>query len=165
MPMFKSDSSNAGGSFGILPEADYECVISEIKQDVSKGEKTKGALMLKITYTIREDVEQEGKKRKIFDQLIDHESTSFKFDQLYAALGFEDGREFNSVEEVIDAIAYGCVIVHTKNEVYQEKTSAKVHYLKPSEVEKANKPANGGNYDPFADNGQPIDISADDLPF
>jgi len=164
MPFFTHDSSQAGG-FEPLPIGEYECIISEVKIDVSKGEKTKGAPLLKLVLTVREDVEQEGAKRKIFDQLVAAENTMFKFHQLSEALGFENGQEFDTIEEYAEAIAYQPVRIKSKNEEYQGKTNTKVNFYKPSEA-----PVDGvaianavvGRTNPL---DAPTDISDEDLPF
>jgi len=164
MPFLKHDASQAGG-FEPLPVGEYECIISAIKITESQGEKTKGAPMLKLELTVREDVEQEGAKRKLFDNLIASESTQFKFFQLFGALGFEDGREFDSIDEIAEAIAYQPVRVKTKNEDYQGKPQTKVNFYKLSEhAVDGSVLANAvvGRANPL---DAPIDISDDDLPF
>lgn len=160
MSFLKTNSNEAGG-FGLLTPGEYEVVISEVK----KGKSQAGNEKLDLTLTIRSNVEQKHQKRKIFDTLAVTEKAMFKFHNLGMAL-FGEGQEFGSIDEFKKAITnqYVRVKIKTDKSVYQGEEREKdvvVTYMPATDG------AGGGEgpADPFQDNGRPIDISEDDLPF
>lgn len=162
----KFDENEGGGKeFPILPPAEYECVFTKVLVEPSKA----GNPMIKATLTIRKELdgeEQEGGGRKLFENIVFTKDAMFKFHQLGKALGWEQGREFEDLPEIAAAILYQPIRVKTKNEPYEGKINPKVSYYKPAEVEYAGTPdADEPTHDPFANDGKPIDISDDDLPF
>jgi len=95
-----------------LPEGEYEVVISEVE----KRRSTSNNDMLKVTFTVRSDFEQNGKKRKVFDYLVDTEKAKFKFQQLAKALQFSNERNFNTIEEFAKAILFEPARITVKHE-------------------------------------------------
>ena len=67
---------NNNREFSPIAEGDYEALISEAKIGKSKSS---GNDMITITVTIRDDVNQQFAKRKIWDYLVDTEKAKFKF--------------------------------------------------------------------------------------
>lgn len=96
MSFFKVNHNEAT-SFGPIPEGNYECFISEVEVKTF-GSGNQG---LSLTYTIRNDVDQEGKKRKVFENAPVLEATMFKFQNLAKATSLPDGASFNSAEEML----------------------------------------------------------------
>jgi hypothetical protein len=171
MPFLSTDSKQ-GGNFDPITPGEYEVVISEVQVTTSSSQNP----MIKAVLVIRSDVDQEFANRKIFDNLAVTEAAMFKFHNLSSALGFEDGHEFDTLEEFAQSILYSTVRVKTKQEEYNGNVNAKVVTYKPSEEGAASPESvvNASTYggrssrtasDPFADDGKPIDISDDDLPF
>jgi hypothetical protein len=158
-----------GGAFEPLPIGEYEVVISGIEIGKSNGDKTKGADVLKLTLTVREDIDQPGKKRKIWDNIIFAESTIWKWQQLAKAVTFEDGQKFNTVQEVAQALAYKSVRIKNKHEVQTQgagagNTNDKVAFYMASKSPLAVVP--GAGADPFATTpAGPATGSDDDVPF
>lgn len=95
-----------------LPEGEYEVVISEVE----KRKSTSNNDMLKVTFTVRSDIEQQGKKRKVFDYLVDTEKAKFKFQQLAKALQFPNDKSFNTIEEFAKAILFEPARITVKHE-------------------------------------------------
>src|SRR5690625_3112618 len=54
-------------TFGPLPEGEYEAFITMV--DPNHVARNTGAKGIQFVYTIRDDVEQEGQKRKIYDSI------------------------------------------------------------------------------------------------
>lgn len=161
--LFTVNHAEAKSGFEPLPIGEYECVISEVKIGKSEGTKTAGCDKLDITLTVREDIEQEGKKRKFFDSIIFAPSLGWKIQQFFKACAFEDGKSFNTIQEVAQAVAYRSVRIKNKHEVQTVgknagRTNDKIDFYKESE-----NPLNGvgapgaAGFDPFAttDSGEP----------
>jgi hypothetical protein len=160
MSFLKTNKDEAGG-FGVLTPGEYEVVISEVKKTTAKES---GNEMLALQLTVRSNVDQLHKKRKIFDNLVVSEKAMFKFHNLAMAL-FGEGSEFESLDAFKKAITnqYVRVLIKNENNTYKGETKLVdrvVNYM-PSAAE-------GGSdapTDPFADDGRPIDVNEDELPF
>lgn len=156
MSFLKVNPDNAGGFSPIKP-GKYEVVISEVKKDKAKSS---GAEMLKLTLTIRSNVDQEFKKRKVFDNLVVSENAMFRFDQVAVACGYGKDHDFATIDEFAKAIRGQVVAVTIKNETYDGKIQDRVAQYHVSEYpvqrdeEEAGEEYDGG-----------IEVSEDDLPF
>jgi hypothetical protein len=98
--------------FTVLPEGDYDVIISEVEKKQSSA----GNDMLKLTLTIRTDIAQDGHKRKIWDYLVDTEKAKFKFQQVAKGLDFAEGAKYDTIDEFAEAILYKAVKVTIKHE-------------------------------------------------
>lgn len=139
---FSMDEKQAGG-FDALPKGEYEVVISEVKVDKSSN----GNPMIKATLTVRTDVDQEGSNRKIFDNLVATEKAMFKFHNLGKALGWEQGREFATLDEYAREILYKPVRIKLGQRTYQDKLQNNVESYIPAQAPYGG-PSNSD--DPFA---------------
>lgn len=162
----KFDSKKAEGTFTLLPEGEYEAFISEIDHGFSSSENE----MLTVNYTIREDVDQEGKGQKLrFDRFVNTEKAHWRFHALNKALKVDEGAEWEDFAEwqhFIKGKAVRVVVKHEEAEFGKNagKIFPVVTGFKASTV--------GGELtfskvdnDPFANTGGQIDITDDDLPF
>lgn len=152
MGFLRTDYSEVSTGFEPLPVGDYECIIS--KTEVTETKETKKP-MLKVTLTVREDIEQEGQKRKFFDNMVEQENMMWKFQQVAKAAQLEQGVELDTLADFAAAILYKPVTIRNKHRVYNGETQDTVGFYKESQFE-----AGSG-----AGTGAPIDISDDDLPF
>jgi hypothetical protein len=98
--------------YSVLPEGDYEVLISEVEKKQSQS----GNDMLKLTLTVRTDVTQEGQKRKVWDYLVATEKAMFKFQQVAKALDFQDGVKYDTIDEFAKAILFKPVQITVKHE-------------------------------------------------
>lgn len=163
---FSVNSKEIGG-FDPLPKGDYEMVVTEVKIRQGETAFSSGNTGLDVTLTVRNDVEQEGAKRKVFDTLVALPSVMFKFQQYSVAVGLEEGTKIESLEAFAKAIMYKPVTatlgidsyVKDGDKVFKNDVKA----IKPAKTGYAGGAPTGG--DPFSDDGKPIDISDDDLPF
>jgi len=178
--MFTVNHQEAGGSFEPIAPGTYEAVITEVSIETFKT----GSEGVKITLTIRADVDQRFTKRKLFDNCVYSEKSIFKFQQYTKAVQVPEGTNVDSLEQFKALILYKPVSVKVTNEEYNGKMQDRVQYVDVATVpynspdgaaNPFNVPGSGqadekmpwesDKSDPFSDDGRPIDISADDLPF
>lgn len=162
---FVKDRSKAGSNFDVLPTGAYEVFITgaELK-DSSSSEYQ----YYNVVYTIRDDIEQPGKGRKVWDIYSLSPKAEFKFHAILDALEVEDGVEFESEEEIIRFMNGKAIIAVLGAEKRKDRDG---NMTERNNV-KATKPsALGGEYtaptdsnDSFSGGGT-INISDDDLPF
>lgn len=199
MGLFTVNHSEAGGFEPIKPGT-YEAVITEVEVKTFGT----GSQGIKATLTIRDDVDQQFQKRKIFDNLVLTDSAMFKFQQYAKAVGMPEGYSPETLEEMAGNMKFKAVKVKISNETYEtnsgeERIQDRVDFvdiptvpyggqatagdpfnapgmappdasnpiLGGGQAPSSSKPPweQQGSADPFADDGKPIDISEDDLPF
>ena len=171
-------SYNDAQDFSPVPPGTYEVIISATEAKTTST----GKPMLTLTHTIREDVDQPAKKRKLFDNLVVTEKAMFRFQNIAKATKMPEGAVFNTPEDVVQAFgrhlkgqALKIVVKHDpNNERFPEQVAGySESKLAGGTVAGANPFQNGGpefpaetgvDGPPWAD-GKPIDISDDDLPF
>jgi len=152
------------GDFQPLPIGDYEVIVSKVEMKKTKA----GDDMINLELTVRDDVAQEGKKRKFFDNLPIMEKLMWKIQTISKHAGFANGETFDTPADFARALQYKCFSIRNKHEEYNGKTSDRVAYYNASKA-----PLTGGgsssdpfaNNDPFAKTGKAIHITDDDLPF
>jgi hypothetical protein len=155
MGFLKTDYTDVNAGFNALPIGEYECIVSEVKiADTSTGKK-----MLKVTLTVRDDIEQEGRKRKFFDNLVEQDNMMWKFQQVAKAAQLPAGMDLDTLADFAGAIQYKTVRIKNKHEIYNDEKQDRVAFYIESKYE------GGGTADPFAGQGGTIDIGDDDLPF
>lgn len=151
---FTVNHKEAGGTgFDPVPVGEYEVIASKVEVTTSKSS---GAPMLKLQLTIRDDVEQEAQKRKLFDNLVFMDSMVWKIQQVYKAFGLADGVVMNSIEDVAQNLMYKVARVKVKHETYQDKTQERVDFYTQPQNPLVNPNTNAPSL---------TDISDDDLPF
>jgi hypothetical protein len=153
MSFFKLDPEQARG-FEPLPIGEYEAIVSNVEVTKAKS----GNQMIKATLTIRDDVDQPGRKRKVFDMFVATDAAMFKFHQFGKAAGIEEVPTIEAYAKIMHGKA---VRFKNKHETYNEKTSDKVAYYMPATVEYKGSVS---YQDPF-DSGATFNIANDDLPF
>lgn len=143
------------GNFDVLPIGEYECFVSEVKV----VESSTGKPMVKSTLTIRDDVEQGGQKRKLFDNMVEQESMMWKFQQVAKAVQIPNDAELESLADFAAAIQFKPVCVKVGQKIYNGEQQNEIKAWKESKIggDFGNSPNSGGDGS--------IDISDDDLPF
>lgn len=167
---FKLDADNTKG-FKLLPEGEYEVYPTVFDKETAKS----GNKMAQFNYTIRDDIDQEGQGTEIrFDNFVQTEGALWRINQASVAAGLDMDKEYGDdfVWEWAEDFVNKAVRVVVGHRTYNGKTFPEVREFLPSMYggEYAGKPktegaANTGTADPFAKDGEPIDISDDDLPF
>lgn len=156
MGFLRTDYTDVNAGFAPLPIGEYECIVSAV--EVTKSQNS-GSPMLKVTLTVREDVEQAGQKRKFFDNIVEQANMMWKFQQVAKAAQLPAGEDFESLADFASAIQYRAVRIKNKHEVYNGDTNDRIAYWMESKE-------NSGAYTaPSGGNAGQIDISDDDLPF
>lgn len=187
----KRAKENSGG-FGLIKKGEYELIVTDgqFRNEQGKTPNINLALAIRTDF----DQEFKGRKlfhtmwiSQVFEPKEGKEKSPYEYcmemiEAFTMACGAPDGVEFSSPEEVIKFVkgkgvrGYVGVREHDGKE-YNEIKSFKVSE-KPGIVQQDT--TNGGanmqkteqkssqqkfNDDPFANDGQPIDIDDDDLPF
>lgn len=158
MGFLRVDYSEAGG-FDALPVGEYEAIVSAVEVTQTKGGEGKEKKpMLKATLTIREDVEQAGKKRKLFDNMVWQDSLMWKFQQVAKAVQIPEGEDIETLEDFANAIAYKAVRIRVGQRTYNGEVQNDIKGWGEPKFE-------GGGAVGNPNAGGTIDVSDDDLPF
>ena len=126
-------------AFSIVPEGEYEFVITAARVSVTRG----GTEFIDIQLTIRNDVDQQCRNRVVYspiwrrkdpkeeDKACDGFMAS-AINQLSRAAGLENGKTYAGVaqwcEDLVGKPVRGCIY----HEDYNGRTSAKVNRLSPT---------------------------------
>lgn len=171
MTFFSTNHSEAStGDFQPVDEGTYEVFISSVEKTTFST----GAEGLNLQFTIRGDLEQDFANRKLFDRLVCSEKAMFRWNNISKATNMPDGQTFNSAQEVIQAFGEHLngkpLRVTIKHREWEGKIREEVKAYSESDYEggQASNAFDASQYasqDPFAEDGKPIDISDDDLPF
>lgn len=123
-----------GGS--LVPQGNYEAIITNAEIRQTKNGKYKVGL----TLTIRNDIQQDCQNRVLFIDIwrkreptpADEQVDGFNFAQLMAvsrAAQIPSGQSFESLEQFLQALCGRCLIATVKHETYNGETTAKVDPL------------------------------------
>ena len=121
---------------GLVPQGNYETVVTNAEIRQTKNGKYKVGL----TLTIRNDIQQECQNRVLFIDIwrkreptaADEQVDGFNFAQLMAvsrAAQIPSGQSFESLEQFLQALCGRCLIATVKHETYNGETTAKVDPL------------------------------------
>lgn len=161
MSFFNYNPNEAGSGFDPVPAGEYEVIISEAKVATFNS----GNRGLKITLTIRDDVDQEGGKRKVFENFVESANAMFKFHNLAKGLEWAEGDGATTLEDFANKVQYAAVRVKLKVTAATGQYAAKNEVVTYLPTQAASHSGGGFGGDPFKNDGTPIDISEDDLPF
>lgn len=121
---------------GLVPQGNYETVVTNAEIRQTKNGKHKVGL----TLTIRNDIQQDCQNRVLFIDIwrkreptaADEQVDGFNFAQLMAvsrAAQIPSGQSFESLEQFLQALCGRCLIATVKHETYNGETTAKVDAL------------------------------------
>ena len=121
---------------GLVPQGNYETVVTNAEIRQTKNGKYKVGL----TLTIRNDIQQDCQNRVLFIDIwrkreptpADEQVDGFNFAQLMAvsrAAQIPSGQSFESLEQFLQALCGRCLIATVKHETYNGETTAKVDAL------------------------------------
>jgi len=159
MAFFKSNHGDSDNPFGVLPVGEYEAIIKKAEHKTAST----GSEMIALTLIIRDDYEQQGKKRQLFDNLVLTEKMVWKVNQVLKVVGSPDGIEFETAQELINVLQFQPVRIKVGQREWQGNKQNNVQEYKPTMkpgvemvIEQGDGELNGG---------KPIEISDDVLPF
>jgi hypothetical protein len=139
--------ANSGGKkeFEPIAEGKYQAIIKEA--EIAKS--SSGNDMIKVTLVIRDDVQQQYGKRKVWDYIVASEKAKWKMQQVAKAIGLEQGKQIASIQEFAKEILYKPVTISIKHEQDEyngeTKTRERIGFYDVAEV-----PAGNTQSDPFA---------------
>ena len=133
---FGTNYENIPQGGGLVPQGNYETVVTNAVISQTKNGKYKVSLML----TIRNDIQQDCQNRVLFIDIwrkreptaADEQVDGFNFAQLMAvsrAAQIPSGQSFESLEQFLQALCGRCLIATVKHETYNGETTAKVDAL------------------------------------
>ena len=110
----------------ILPEGSYEVYVSEYKMD----DEEKGS----FTLTVREDVEQDYPKRKMWVNLNTNPNIAWKLSTIARAAGVPAGTDFDTFEDYMRAVNGKSMKVVVGHREYNGKTYVDVKGFYPTRL-------------------------------
>ncbi len=121
---------------GLVPQGNYETIITNAEIRQTKNHKHK----VSLTLTIRNDIQQDCQNRVLFIDIwrkreptpADEQVDGFNFAQLMAvsrAAQIPSGQSFESLEQFLQALCGRCLLATVKHETYNGETTAKVDPL------------------------------------
>lgn len=133
---FGTNYENIPQGGGLVPQGNYETIITNAVISQTKNGKYKVGFML----TIRNDIQQDCQNRVLFMDIwrkreptpADEQVDGFNFAQLMAvsrATQIPSGQSFESLEQFLQALCGRCLIATVKHETYNGETTAKVDPL------------------------------------
>lgn len=158
-----------------VTDGKYEAVINSVAEDATKG----GIQFINLDLIIRNDLKgQKFGNAHIFTRIFKSKKTN-KYPigmimTIAKAAGMKDKTHFDSLEDYFQKLWHRPVLVTVKNEEseyngkkYENLNVKRWEISKFPEVQHQFKESNKETdpTDPFANGGQSIDISDDDLPF
>ena len=176
---FKYNSKNTGNA-RIEKAGDYEVYPSKYASQLTRE---KHNPMIVMNYVVRSDVDQPAAGALIqFDNFVDSENSGWRFNALSkATAAFQNDFDFGTMEGwaenmlgkpikvrvKLDDKGYAQVVSFKESDHPEMKEQPRIfsHKDTNSAAAKAQAGMNAASGDPFANNGGPIDISDDDLPF
>lgn len=149
-------------SYGLLPEGEYEVVIERIEEQVSKN----GKKNISIMFRVRDDIQQEGVNRVLFESIWKEKDTDFynrkRLNQLIGTQHFQDGTVFKDINDVLNNLkgVYLIAVVKVVYNDYKQEDENGISYYKTS-----NHLPKALSSEPVKKNTQGIEIADEDLPF
>lgn len=127
-------SKPAESNYGLVPEGEYDVIIKEAYENVHK---TNGKPCINLTFTIRNDVDQECKNRNLFLTLWkkrepnadDMQADGYNYNQLKVLLSAAriEQVNFESVADFCRALIGKCVVVSVYHEEYKGKKQERIY--------------------------------------
>lgn len=177
MSGFKLDFNDVFEGYQKIEDGVYEVVIDHATEDATQS----GAEFTNFQMTIRNDLDQPFKNQKIWHRVWKAKATGkynmTMFNTIGKAAGLQAGKVYNSFDELLADFEGKPVQVYVENETseWNGKTyeNLNVKQWKPTKFpnvqhqwkQSNNQQNNHNSNDPFKDNGQPINVSDDGLPF
>lgn len=133
---FSTNYENVNDDYEVLPEGDYEVVIRNIEERITK----KGATGLNLSLVIRNDVEQNYKNRYIFHTLwkrkeptaADKQVQGYSFNQvmrLAKSAGLPSGKTYETLQDMCRDLMHRPLKITLEHREFNGKTQEDVKYV------------------------------------
>lgn len=152
---YKYDATQVN-EYGLIAEGLYEVILEKAETKTLPSGKEKIGIMFRI----RSDVDQAFQNRVVFEDIWKERDTEFfnrkRLNMLMGTQNFENGKTFNSIAELIDALtgAFLQINVTKSYDDYRQEEVNGISYYRSSEHKPQTVAAT-----------QPSDTSEDDIPF
>lgn len=151
---------------GPIPEGNYEVVVKEAKEDVTKN----GVQHISLDLVIRNDIKQGYQNAHIWAKLWKSKETgqySMKmFNTIGKALNIPNGKYYNSLNELLQDFNGKVCTVKVKHEEYNGYINAKVAAWNNTKFPNCNHLWNAGqNGNAVPGLGQEVSFHNNDVPF
>ncbi|EAH3782414.1 DUF669 domain-containing protein [Listeria monocytogenes] len=164
--VFKLDTEDVFG--GQVEDGVYEVIINHATEDATPS----GAEYINVDLIIRNDINQKFKNAHIFHSIWkakkNNQYNAKSINTIGKAVGLANGKEYNSLTEVLEDFALKTCRISVKNETseYNGKTYNNLN-VKSWAESKIPGPANHqfAAKDIAQQDNQPMNITDDDLPF
>lgn len=155
--------------FGVLPSGDYEAFITAAAETKSTG----GTLGIGLVLTIRDDVpKQLGGGRKVRHTVWVTDKTEGMVQDFLVSCNFPDGTTFEGIADICEKVKTLSIRaklgLNRNNADFNEVKSfdkSQVGGFYQGEMEEFASNSSSASSSAGQDDGKPIDISDDDLPF
>ncbi|MCR2045513.1 DUF669 domain-containing protein [Anaerosalibacter massiliensis] len=124
--------------FGLIEEGEYEVIVAKAFEDAAKS----GTMFINLHLVVRNDVDQKYQNKYIFASIWQSKETNQyhagMLNTVAKALRIENGKRYNSLEELLNDFRGKTARVTVKHEEYNGKTNARVKGWEPSKFETCN---------------------------
>lgn len=144
----------------LIEEGEYEVIVTKAFEDTTKN----GAIFINLHLQVRNDIDQKYKNRYIFASIWQSKETGQyhpgMLNTIAKALRIENGKRYNSLEELLNDFVRRTARVKVGHEEYNGKTYERVKSWEPSRFDVCNHVFKAENIpDGF------IEIEDDNIPF
>src|SRR5699024_475982 len=150
----------------LVEEGEYEVIVAKAFEDAART----GTMFINLHLQIRNDIDQKNKNRYIFASIWQSKETNQyhtgMVNTIAKALGIENGKRYNSLDELLNDFIGKTARVVVKHEEYNGNTNARVKAWELSRFNSCNhqfKSNNNNNQNNNLPGFQPV--SNDDIPF
>jgi hypothetical protein len=150
----------------LIEEGTYEVIVHKAFEDVAKS----GTMFINLQLVVRNDVDQKYKNKYIFASIWQSKQTGEyhkgMLNTVAKALRIENGKRYNSLEELLNDFVNRTARVTVKHEEYNGNVNARVKAWEQSRYQTCNhqfKDSSNSNSGFNLDGFTPVDDS--DLPF
>lgn len=159
--------TKAESDLPLIADGDYEAIIEKME---IKTLPTSGKEKIAITFRIRSDVEQEAKKRIVYDDIWKEKDNPQYFNrkrlnQLMGTQDIKDGTVFDTIKDVMNALQGGAIIIHVGHEMdtFRGKEINRVKWYSSSRFKPQSIGAKPADASPASEPSP--EVEDEDLPF
>ncbi len=111
---------------GLIDEGTYEVVVTKAFEDATPN----GAIFINLHLVVRNDIDQANKNRYVFGSIWQSKETGQyhpgMINTVAKALRIENGKRFNTLQEMLNDFVGKTARVTVKHEEYNGKTNARI---------------------------------------